>query len=137
MSLTHTEEYSNGMSVSMQISKFIPPSSADKTKKEAPKKKVVVQGKKRGPYKRHTNYKKKKPKQKKSNENSDFDVNEDRALTTTYLKYARLLKNHKLSQDTKRSMWEKIVVAVNAQGPINRSMVRVKKRLNNIKAGCK
>ena len=49
MSLTSTEEYSNMMSVSMQISKFIPPSSADKTKKEAPKKKVVVQGKKKGP----------------------------------------------------------------------------------------
>ena len=140
--MTSTEEYSHGMSVSSKVTQFVKAVASCSGEGDwshvNPKPKKKPSGKKRGPYKKRTDYSKNEPKQKAGQTNiNDFDANEDRALTVNYLKHSRMLRNHKVSLDMKKAIWDKILMAVNAQGPINRSLARVKKRLSNIKAGCK
>ena len=137
--MTSTEEYSNGISYSEKMLQMVE-SSVVPPKKPEQKKKLPAKGKKRGQYRKCVDYSQnsesQNSKKKKEKVNvDDFDSNEDRALTITYLKYARMLKNPKVSKNQKDSMWGKILHAVNAQGPIHRNLACTKKRLQNIKAG--
>ena len=67
----------------------------------------------------------------------EFTCEEDLVLTQNYIKHARMLRDPHMSRLHKKKVWEKITAAVDAQGPIHRPLERVRKRMDNIKAGRK